>query len=80
MKKYGFIGLLCMALLFCAVCFPALGEGDMLAEDGPGYEGEAVPMDDDDTLIEEDLETPTLQYGDSGEGVKALQSRLAELH
>jgi peptidoglycan hydrolase-like protein with peptidoglycan-binding domain len=79
-KKYGFIGLLCMALLFCAVCFPALGEGDMLAEDDPGYEGEAVPMDDDDTLIEEDLETPTLQYGDSGEGVKALQARLAELH
>ena len=66
MKKYGRIGLLCMALLCCAVCFSALGEGDMLAEDGPGYEGEAIPMDDD-TLIEEDLETPTLQYGDSGE-------------
>lgn len=80
MKKYGFIGLLCIALLCCAVCFPALGEGDMLTEDGPGYEGEAVPMDNDDTLIEEDLETPTLQYGDSGEGVKALQARLAELH
>lgn len=62
----------------------ALGEGDVVLEDGPGYEGELLatpaPAAQEDVLMEEDFMTPELRYGDRGEEVTRLQQRLHDLY
>ena len=75
MKKQFFLCIL-FAALCCLLPLTGLGEGDMIAEDGPAYADEETA--EDSLLEEEDLETPPLQYGDHGDEVIRLQKRLAE--
>ena len=73
LKKQFFLCIL-LAALCCLLPLAGLGEGDMIAEDGPAYADEETA---EDSLLEEDLETPPLQYGDHGDEFVSLQKRLA---
>ena len=82
-------------LSFCLVCVLALGvPGPGMGESDSGEEArEALPMDEEDPaaadreedlpdeeeLVEENVESRDLQYGDEGDDVLDLQTRLQEL-
>ena len=78
MLKKQFSLCILLAALCCLLPLTGLGEGDMIAEDGPAYADEETA--EDSLLEEENLETPPLQYGDHGDEVVRLQKRLAELY
>lgn len=67
------------AVLCLLLALPgALGEGEVVLEEGPGDAGETMLVPD--ALMEEDLITPELRYGDRGEEVTRLQQRLQDLY